>query len=165
MLASGSMNSNGDPVSVGVARFYNVPAGQYFVDFGSSAVTWTVKIHARGLGETQPIEPIWNTTDGYSITELRLDGFLNDPSRVDRAWSQKGRLRSKHAAAGCAHVHADLDRENDRLIQVDIVGDSCRIPHARGVAATTRAVDSWKRPVHPTEAHLFGLDRCLIGLH
>ena len=55
---------------------------------------------------------------------------------------------------------ANLDREHNRLIQVEIDGDPCRIPHAPGVAATARAVDSWKRPVHPTEAHLVGLERC-----
>ena len=62
-------------------------------------------------------------------------------------------------------MHADLDHEHDRLIQVDIDGNPCRIPDARGIAATARTLDSWKRPVHPTEAHLFGLDRCLTGLH
>ena len=62
-------------------------------------------------------------------------------------------------------MHADLDREHDRLIQVNIDGHSCHVPHARGVAATARAVDRWKRPVHPTKAHLLGLDRSLTGLH
>jgi len=45
-------------------------------------------------------------------------------------------------------VHADLDGEHDRLIQVDIHGDTRDIPHSLRIAAAARAVDGWKRPTH-----------------
>jgi hypothetical protein len=102
---------------------------------------------------------------GESVAVHRVDGFLHNAARIYRSWSQKGRLGSEHAAAACAHVHADLDREHDRLIQVNIHGTTRDIPHTLRVTATARAVDEWKRPVHPTKAHLFDLDRCLTGLH
>jgi len=47
-------------------------------------------------------------------------------------------------------MHAHRDAENDWLIQVDIDGDACRIPHARGVTPATRAVDAWERPADVT---------------
>jgi hypothetical protein len=83
----------------------------------------------------------------------------------DRTAAKKRRLCAKHAAPGCAHVHADFHGEYGRLIQVVIHGNTRGIPHTLRVAAAAQAVDGWKRPTHPTKAQWLGMDCCSTGLH
>src|SRR5215471_19684887 len=78
--------------------------------------------------------------------------------------SQKWWLCSEHTAAGCAHMHADSDGDNDGLIQIDIDSHTRRIPHAWGLTGATRAADARKCTADLTKRTWRGVDGSMARL-
>jgi len=77
---------------------------------------------------------------------------------------RNGGLCSKHPTAGCARVHADIDGEHQRQIQVDVHGDARGIPHTRRSGPAAWALDAWKRPTDLANRTWGGVNGSLTGL-
>jgi hypothetical protein len=109
----------------------------------------------------------WAETGGHFRPKHRecginIDGHARLAARSNPALSAAGQGSAEQAVSNVDSAlskHPATFRRNAWSLSPKYT------PQAWGVAATARAVDTRKRPVHPTKAHLFGLDRCLTGFH